>query len=197
MQKTSEDRFDVTDFLPFLDPLIRKWFNSRYEGLTEPQRKAIPLIHNRENVLVSSPTGTGKTLTGFLSVINELFILSREGRLEDRIYCLYVSPLKALANDINKNLEQPLSEIRDVALSEGLDFPQIRAAVRTGDTPQNERAKMLRKPPHILITTPESFSLALSAPKFREKLKDLVHPVICNLVAGFCKIIHRCYGAQI
>ena len=178
MQKTSEDRFDVTDFLPFLDPLIRKWFNSRYEGLTEPQRKAIPLIHNRENVLVSSPTGTGKTLTGFLSVINELFILSREGRLEDRIYCLYVSPLKALANDINKNLDQPLSEIREVALSEGLDFPQIRAAVRTGDTPQNERAKMLRKPPHILITTPESFSLALSAPKFREKLKDLRYVII-------------------
>ena len=178
MQKTSEDRFDVTDFLPFLDPLIKKWFNSRYEGLTEPQKKAIPLIHNRENVLVSSPTGTGKTLTGFLSVINELFILSREGRLEDRIYCLYVSPLKALANDINKNLDQPLSEIREVALSEGLDFPQIRAAVRTGDTPQNERARMLRKPPHILITTPESFSLALSAPKFREKLKDLRYVII-------------------
>ena len=178
MQESSENSFDVAEFLPFLDPLIRRWFNSRYDGLTEPQKRAIPLIHNRENVLVSSPTGTGKTLTGFLSVINELFALSLEGKLEDRIYCLYISPLKALANDINKNLEQPLSEIRDVSTSEGLDFPQIRVGVRTGDTPQNERAKMLRKPPHILITTPESFSLALSAPKFREKLLDLRYVIV-------------------
>lgn len=165
--------FRVEDKLPFLDPLISKWFNSKYSGLTEPQTKAIPLIHNRENVLVSSPTGTGKTLTGFLAVINELFGLARKNELEDRIYCLYISPLKALANDINKNLNVPLDEIYALSEENGEKLPKIRAAVRSGDTPQNERQKMLRKPPHILITTPESFSLALSAPKFREKLMDL------------------------
>ena len=165
--------FKVEDYLPFLDPHISEWFNSKYSDLTEPQKKAIPLIHNRENVLVSSPTGTGKTLTGFMAVINELFGLSRSNELEDRIYCLYISPLKALANDINKNLNAPLKEIYDLAEEKGEKLPRIRAAVRSGDTPQSERQKMLRKPPHILITTPESFSLALSAPKFREKLQDL------------------------
>ena len=178
MQQAEVKEFRVEDHLPFLDPLISKWFNRNYSGLTEPQVKAIPLIHNRENVLVSSPTGTGKTLTGFLSVINELFILAREGKLEDRIYCLYISPLKALANDINKNLNSPLESIYGIAAEEGLTIPRIRVAVRSGDTPQNERQKMLRKPPHILITTPESFSLALSAPKFREKLKDLRYLII-------------------
>ncbi len=178
MQQAEVDRFHVEDHLPFLDPLISKWFNQKYTGLTDPQKRAIPLIHDRKNVLVSSPTGTGKTLTGFLSVINELFSLAREGKLEDRIYCLYISPLKALANDINKNLNTPLGEIYDLAESEGLKLPKIRVAVRSGDTPQNERQKMLRKPPHILITSPESFSLTLSAPKFREKLQDLRYLII-------------------
>ena len=173
MEQPGNKVFKVEDHLPFLDPLISRWFNGMYLDLTEPQRKAIPLIHNRENVLVSSPTGTGKTLTGFLAVINELFGLSRKNELEDRIYCLYISPLKALANDINKNLNAPLDQIYELAEKEGEKLPKIRAAVRSGDTPQNERQKMLRKPPHILITTPESFSLALSAPKFREKLMDL------------------------
>ncbi|HLH86102.1 MAG TPA: ATP-dependent helicase [Thermoplasmataceae archaeon] len=170
--------FNVGDYLPFLHPLIQKWFNSKYADLTEPQKRAIPLIHNRQNVLVSSPTGTGKTLTGFLAVINELFSLARDGKLEDKIYCLYISPLKALANDINKNLNEPLTEISILAEKEGVPIPEIRAAVRSGDTPQNERQKMLRKPPHILITTPESFSLALSAPKFREKFRDLRYVIV-------------------
>ncbi len=173
MQQPYTKEFRVEEYLPFLDPHIAEWFNSKYDALTEPQKKAIPLIHNRENVLVSSPTGTGKTLTGFMAVINELFELSKSNQLEDRIYCLYISPLKALANDINKNLNAPLKEIYDLSEEKGEKLPRIRAAVRSGDTPQNERQKMLRKPPHILITTPESFSLALSAPKFREKLQDL------------------------
>ena len=173
MEQPQPKDFRVEEYLPFLDPLISEWFNSKYNSLTEPQKKAIPLIHNRENVLVSSPTGTGKTLTGFLAIINELLCLSRKGELEDRIYCLYISPLKALANDINKNLNTPLGEIYDLSEGQGEKLPRIRTAVRSGDTPQNERQKMLRKPPHILITTPESFSLALSAPKFREKLQDL------------------------
>lgn len=178
MQTAKNATFRVEEELPFLDPIIAKWFNNRYEGLTEPQIRAIPLIHARNNVLVSSPTGTGKTMTGFLAILNELFLKAREDVLEDQIYCLYISPLKALANDIDKNLKQPLSEIYEVAKEEGLDLPQIRVAVRSGDTPQSERQKMLRKPPHILITTPESFSLSLSAPKFREKFKDLKYVIL-------------------
>lgn len=164
--------------LPFLDDLILKWFNSNYDGLTEPQRRAIPLIHNRENVLVSSPTGTGKTLAGFLAIINELFTMARNGTLEEKIYCVYISPLKALANDINKNLKRPLDGVYALASEMGLDLQEIRVAVRSGDTPQNERQKMLRKPPHILITTPESLSLTLSAPRFREFLRTVKYVIV-------------------
>lgn len=170
MEMEKHDKFRVEDYLPFLDPDIAKWFNSRYSSLTEPQKRAIPLIHQKKNVLVSSPTGTGKTLTGFLSIINELFLMARAGTLEDKIYCVYISPLKALANDIDKNLKRPLDEIYQIAEESGERVPRINVAVRSGDTPQNERQRMLRKPPHIFITTPESLSLALSAPKFKEKL---------------------------
>jgi len=178
MEETDVVNFRVEDQLKFLDPIIAKWFNSKYEGLTEPQSKAIPLIHMKKNVLVSSPTGTGKTMTGFLAILNELFLMSREDKLEDKIYCLYISPLKALANDITKNLNNPLNEIYEIAKDQDVHLPKIRVAVRSGDTSQNDRQKMLRKPPHILITTPESFSLALSAPKFREKFKDLKYIIL-------------------
>ncbi len=170
MEIEKQDKFRVEDYLPFLDPVIAKWFNSKYSSLTDPQKRAIPLIHQKRNVLVSSPTGTGKTLTGFLSIINELFLMARTGTLEDKIYCIYISPLKALANDIDKNLKRPLDEIYKMVEESGEKVPRINVAVRSGDTPQNERQKMLRKPPHIFITTPESLSLALSAPKFKEKL---------------------------
>ncbi|WP_393972091.1 ATP-dependent helicase [Oxyplasma meridianum] len=178
MEETDVVNFRVEDQLKFLDPIIAKWFNSKYEGLTEPQSKAIPLIHLKKNVLVSSPTGTGKTMTGFLAILNELFLMSREDKLEDKIYCLYISPLKALANDITKNLNNPLNEIYELAKDQDVHLPKIRVAVRSGDTSQGDRQKMLRKPPHILITTPESFSLALSAPKFREKFKDLKYVIL-------------------
>ncbi|MGP6239098.1 ATP-dependent helicase [Cuniculiplasma sp. SKW4] len=164
--------------LPFLDDLIVKWFNQKYTSLTVPQRMVIPLVHEGKNVLVSSPTGTGKTLTGFLAIINELFLKARANKLEDEIFCVYISPLKALANDINKNLNSPLDEIYQIARENGLDLPPIRVSVRSGDTSQNERQKMLRKPPHILITTPESFSLALTAPKFKEKFKTVKYVII-------------------
>ena len=178
MEEAHDLSYRVEEELPFLDPVIAKWFNNNYTGLTEPQKKAIPLIHRKMNVLVSSPTGTGKTMTGFLSILNELFLMSREGTLEDKIYCLYISPLKALANDIDKNLKKPLAEIAEISKESNFSFPQIRVSVRSGDTPQAERQKMLRKPPHILITTPESFSLALSAPKFREKFRDLKYVIV-------------------
>src|SRR6266540_4060037 len=151
-----------------MEPLIRDWFRSKFKGLTEPQAYAVPLIHGGKNVLVSSPTGSGKTLTAFLSIINELYAKQLRGELEDRIYCLYVSPLKALANDINRNLEEPLRELTALAAKEGKPEPAIRVGVRSGDTSSQERQKQARTPPHIFITTPESLAIILSTPKFRE-----------------------------
>ncbi|MFP4608780.1 MAG: ATP-dependent helicase, partial [Candidatus Aenigmatarchaeota archaeon] len=168
-----EEKKDKEEVLEMMEPLISEWFDGKFESLTEPQSYAIPLIHERKNVLVSSPTGSGKTLTAFLSIINELFKLDKKGELEDKIYCVYVSPLKALANDIHKNLERPLEEIRELAEEKGVKIPEIRTAIRSGDTSQNERRKMANTPPHIFITTPESLALALSSPKFRKKFDDV------------------------
>jgi ATP-dependent Lhr-like helicase len=166
------------ELMGMMDPLIAEWFSARFHDLTEPQSYAVPIIHERRNVLVSSPTGSGKTLTAFLSIINELFKYSKEGKLEDRIYAVYISPLKALANDINKNLEQPLSEMRALASAKGISFPEIRVGVRSGDTSQAERQKQLRRPPHIFITTPESLAMVLAAPKFREKFANVEYLII-------------------
>jgi ATP-dependent helicase Lhr and Lhr-like helicase len=157
-------RLAKRDFLNLMDPLVAEWFDSRFEDLTEPQSYAIPVIHERKNVLVSSPTGSGKTLTAFTSIINELFKYAKDGKLEDKIYAVYISPLKALANDINKNLELPLQQINDLAVQKGMEAPKIRVGVRSGDTSQAERQKQLRKPPHIFITTPESLAMVLAAP---------------------------------
>jgi len=112
------------EVLALLDPLFRRWFEGKFKTLTEPQAYAVPLIHQRKNVLISSPTGSGKTLTAFLSILNELYGLQRRGELEDRIYAVYISPLKALANDINRNLTRPLEEMREIAAREGLDPPE-------------------------------------------------------------------------
>lgn len=120
--------------LSLMHPLVRDWFNSRFKEITEPQAMAIPLIHTQENCLISSPTGSGKTLTAFLSIINELWGLQEKGELKDHIYAVYISPLKALANDIEKNLDRPLSELRELAASRGHKGPQIRVGVRSGDT---------------------------------------------------------------
>ncbi len=178
MEEVMSTPFRVEEVLPFLDPLISEWFDSKYSGLSDPQQKAIPLIHKGESVLVSSPTGTGKTLSAFLAILNELFIQAREGKLIDSVFCLYISPLKALANDINRNLKEPLEEIYELARSRGHEFPLIKVGVRSGDTPQSERQKMLRNPPHILITTPESLSLTLTSPKFRENLRSIKYVII-------------------
>src|SRR5947199_5082088 len=151
-----------------MEPLVRDWFQSKFKDLTEPQAYAVPLIHARKSVLVSSPTGSGKTLTAFLSIINELYAKQLRGELEDRIYCLYVSPLKALANDSNRNLEEPLRELTELSRKEGKPEPLVRVGVRSGDTSPQERQKQVRRPPHIFITTPESIAIILSTPKFRE-----------------------------
>src|SRR5437016_4013205 len=151
-----------------MEPLVRDWFQSKFKDLTEPQAYAVPLIHARKSVLVSSPTGSGKTLTAFLSIINELYAKQLRDELKNRIDCLYGSPLKALANDINRNLEEPLRELTELARKQGKSEPEIRVGVRSGDTSPQERQKQVRRPPHIFITTPESLAIILSTPKFRE-----------------------------
>jgi len=166
----ADKTYSKEEVMGLMEPLVSTWFNEKFDGLTEPQARAIPIIHERKNVLVSSPTGSGKTLTAFMSIINELTRYASEGTLEERIYCVYISPLKALANDVNRNLNTPLAEMREVAAKYGLNVPDIRVAVRSGDTSQYDRQKMLKHPPHILITTPESLALILEAPKFKEKL---------------------------
>jgi len=161
------DRVSKEEVLDGFEPLVQKWFNSKFEDLTPPQAMAVPLITKKENVLVSSPTGSGKTLTAFLSILNDFFRIHREGELETGVHAIYVSPLKALANDIDRNLRQPLDEMIELAEEMEIDIPEISVAVRSGDTSLKERARMVRKPPHILITTPESLGLLLSSKKFR------------------------------
>ncbi len=158
-----------------LEPYIASWFRNKYRHFTPPQRYSIVAVIDRRNILICAPTGSGKTFACFLGIINHLCRLNRAGELEDRTYCLYISPLKALGNDIRRNLEEPLAELmaRESGITNG-----IRVAVRTGDTTQKERQSMLRKPPHILITTPESAAIILNAPKFREHLKQLDYVVL-------------------
>ncbi|MCQ2078513.1 MAG: ATP-dependent helicase [archaeon] len=165
--------YSTDEVLGMMEPLVSKWFHERFTSLTEPQSMAIPVIHERKSVLISSPTGSGKTLTAFTSILNQLIKYSSEGVLEERIYCIYISPLKALANDVKRNLSDPLQQMKELAEREGMPVPDIRVAVRSGDTPQNERQKMVRHPPHILITTPESMALILASPKFRESMKNV------------------------
>ena len=185
MIERSDKEYTKEEVLSVMEPLISTWFTERFDALTEPQAKAIPLIHDRKNVLVSSPTGSGKTLTAFTSIINELTKYASEGKLEERIYCVYISPLKALANDVNRNLNEPLMQMEEVAERNGMPSPGIRVAVRSGDTPQSERQKMARRPPHILITTPESLALIMSSPKFKEKFKQ-VEWVILDEIHDIC-----------
>ena len=169
MVELQREPYTGEEVLRELHPLVRKWFTGRYGGFAQAQLYAIPNIMHGKNTLVSAPTGSGKTLTAFMSVLNKLIELSLMGSLEDKVYCVYVSPLKALNNDIRRNLEEPLAEMEEL---HGRELG-IRVMVRTGDTPASRRAAMLRNPPHILITTPESLALALSSPKFSLKLKDI------------------------
>jgi ATP-dependent Lhr-like helicase len=154
--------FSDEEIYQALHPLVREWFSSRFGEFSPPQRFAIPLIHQGKNCLISAPTGSGKTLAAFLTIISELVALAERGQLENRIYALYISPLKALGNDIERNLNEPLREMASLA---GHDLG-IRVEVRTGDTPPERRRRMVLKAPHILITTPESFAIALTSKLF-------------------------------
>ena len=151
-------------------PLIAEWFRGRFARPTACQLEAWPRIRAGRDVLVSAPTGSGKTLAAFLICLDRLVAVGMDGRLDDRIDVVYVSPLKALSNDIGKNLETPLAEIEALAADRGLPAPGIRTAVRTGDTPAWERERMVRRPPHILVTTPESLFILLTAARSRTAL---------------------------
>lgn len=164
---------------------VKDWFWNNFDKLTPPQQYSFDPIHNNENSLISAPTGSGKTLSAFLATLNELFLLGDQGELDDKIYVLYVSPLRALGNDIERNLREPLKGIREQAKEEGLDMPEVRAEVRTGDTSQSQRSKQLKNPPHILITTPETLGILLDSPKFKEKLKEVKY-VITDEIHSLC-----------
>src|SRR6266545_6432648 len=148
-------------------PAVRKWFAERLGEPTPPQREGWPVIREGRHTLIAAPTGSGKTLAAFLSAIDSLI---RQGAaLADETHVLYVSPLRALSNDVQKNLQGPLAEIR--AADESL--PEVRVVVRTGDTPSSQRTAMAKRPPHILVTTPESLYLLLTSDSGRGMLRTV------------------------
>ena len=156
-----------------LHPVVRDWFESHFGSATEPQLRAWPAIRSGEHVLISAPTGSGKTLAAFLICLDDLARAGLNGGLPETTQVLYVSPLKALSNDIHKNLDVPLSGIATLAAERGLMLPALRTAVRTGDTPTSERQKMVKHPPHILVTTPESLFILLTAERSRQTLRSV------------------------
>lgn len=164
---------------PKFHPLIAEWFRSHIGQPTEVQQQAWPAIQSGVDALIAAPTGSGKTLAAFLSCIDQLFKQALARELGDHTHVLYVSPLKALSNDIQKNLQKPLAEIGQLALQGGLLMPELRVVVRTGDTPMTDRQQMLKRPPHILVTTPESLFILLTAEKSR-RLLQTVHTVIID-----------------
>jgi ATP-dependent Lhr-like helicase len=152
-------------------PIIQRWFSERFEGPTPSQDKGWHSIAAGRSTLIAAPTGSGKTLAAFLWCIDRLVQRSLRGELDDTTSVVYVSPLKALGNDIAKNLQKPLAEIYQLADAEGVLLPGLRVAVRSGDTPASERQSMVRTPPHILITTPESLYILLTAERSRRFLR--------------------------
>src|ERR1700731_3550120 len=169
--------------LEWAHPLVHDWFVARFGTPTEPQREGWSHILAGKTTLISAPTGSGKTLAAFLICIDRLVRKALSGELTDRTEVLYVSPLKALSNDIQKNLEIPLGEILQLAAERGLLMPPIRTAVRTGDTLMRDRRAMLMRPPHILVTTPESLYILLTAGKSREILRTVETVIVDEIHA--------------
>ncbi|MGA6955447.1 MAG: DEAD/DEAH box helicase, partial [Candidatus Acidiferrales bacterium] len=159
--------------LEWAHPLVREWFVTKFATPTEPQELGWPQILAQKDTLICAPTGSGKTLAAFLACIDMLVRKAVAGDLLDQTEVLYVSPLKALGNDIQRNLDAPLGEILQLARERGYLMPEIRTAVRTGDTLMHERRAMQKRPPHILVTTPESLYILLTAGKSRENLRTV------------------------
>ena len=151
-------------------PAVAGWFNERFAAPTAAQADAWPAIMAGQNVLIAAPTGSGKTLAAFLGAIDALVRQCVEQGLKDETQVVYVSPLKALSNDIQRNLEAPLVGIRESLRKQGLPELTIRTWVRTGDTPQAERQRNHRTPPHIVVTTPESLYILLGSASGRAML---------------------------
>ncbi|HEY8056261.1 MAG TPA: DEAD/DEAH box helicase, partial [Terriglobales bacterium] len=168
-------------------PAVERWFAGKFGTASEPQALGWPVIAAGRDTLIAAPTGSGKTLAAFLIALDQLFRQAAAGALRDETQIVYVSPLKALANDVQKNLEAPLAEITAIAAEMGMLLPEIRVAVRTGDTLANARGAMLRRPPHILVTTPESLYILLTSAGGRKILRpartvivDEIHAVAGN-----------------
>ena len=170
--------------LPSLfEPYVWSWFEEAFEQPSPPQVASWPQIAQGANTLIFSPTGSGKTLAAFLWCINDLFAMGRRQVLDDAVHVLYISPLKALNNDIQKNLVEPLQGIKRHARKAGVDVPDVRSDVRTGDTSPQRRAAMARKPPHIFITTPESLFIILATEKFREAFRKVKYVIVDEIHA--------------
>src|SRR5512132_1446277 len=153
--------------LSSLHPAVQTWFSVHLGEPTPPQRDGWPPIRAGRHTLIAAPTGSGKTLAAFLSAIDALI---RQGPdLKDETQVVYVSPLRALSNDVQKNLQSPLAEIR----ARDASIPDVRVLVRTGDTPSGERTAMVRRPPHILVTTPESLYLLLTSDGGRRMVRTV------------------------
>src|SRR5438093_2734569 len=156
--------------LEFFHPAVRNWFLKHFPAPTEPQARAWPAIKPRRHTLIAAPTGSGKTLAAFLSAIDDLVWKAVDGQLVDETQVVYVSPLKALSNDIQINLQEPLRAIQNQLEESGINTVQIRTLVRTGDTPAKDRVAMTKKPPHIIVTTPESLYILLTSEGGRKML---------------------------
>jgi ATP-dependent helicase Lhr and Lhr-like helicase len=169
--------------LEWAHPFVREWFVRKFGTPTEPQEQGWPHILAQRDTLICAPTGSGKTLAAFLACIDVLVRQALSSALTDATQVLYVSPLKALGNDIQKNLDIPLGEITALAKERGFLMPEIRTAVRTGDTRMHERQAMLRRPPHILVTTPESLYILLTAQKSREILATVKTVIVDEIHA--------------
>jgi len=169
---------------PFSAP-VRAWFEEAFEEPSPPQRLGWPAITRGQHTLITAPTGSGKTLAAFLWCLDSLFGDLQRGALPVGVHTLYVSPLKALNYDVERNLKEPLRGSREAARRLGEEAPRVRVAVRTGDTSQSQRAAMLRSPPHVLITTPESLFILLTSPRARQILSTVRH-VITDEVHALC-----------
>ena len=174
-----------SDVLDAFHPLVAGWFRDRFGAPTAPQRDGWPRIAAGDDVLVAAPTGSGKTLAAFLACLDDLVRrgIASDAPLDEKTAIVYVSPLKALSNDIQRNLEAPLAELRERAAKDGVRFPDIRVAVRTGDTPMSERERMAKHPPHILVTTPESLYLLVTAERSRAILRNVRTVIIDEIHA--------------